>query len=232
MRAYWIATFYKFVKLTDISSLQATLLKVCKAQNILGSILLAEEGINSTLAGKKENIQNVLSFLRSLKSFADLQCHYSSADFSPFRQLKVLLKKEIVALGMPNIKPYQKTGIPVDACEWDRLITAKDVLVIDTRNTYEIELGTFQHAINPNTATFKDFPHYVKNNLDPQIHRKIAMYCTGGIRCEKASAYLLEQGFENVYQLQGGILKYLERTDPKNCLWQGKCFIFDDRITL
>lgn len=232
MAEYLIAAFYKFTKLTDVPFWQNTLRTLCKDQNILGTILLADEGINSTIAGKAENIQMVINFLGSQESFTVLDCKYSQCNFMPFRKLKVLHKKEIVTFGIPHIKPHQKTGIQVDPTEWNDLISNKDVIVIDTRNTYEVELGSFQKALNPNTEIFREFPSYVKNNLDPTVHKKIAMYCTGGIRCEKASAYLLDQGFEKVYQLQGGILKYLEKVEPKNSLWHGKCFIFDDRITV
>ncbi len=232
MAVYLVAAFYKFVQLTDVSALQHALLKLCKEQNILGSILLAEEGINSTIAGKAKNIQNILTFLRSKENFSDLVCKYSQSDFIPFRKLKVLLKKEIVTFGASNVKPYQKTGVPVAPTEWNTLISSEDMLVIDTRNTYETKLGTFKKALDPNIKTFKDFQTYVEHNLDPSVHKKIAMYCTGGIRCEKASSYLLAQGFEKVYQLQGGILKYLESIDPKNSLWEGKCFVFDDRTAL
>jgi len=229
---YMIVTFYKFATLNNIYSLQSTLKQLCKEQGIVGTILLAEEGINSTLAGKGENINAILLYLRSLQPLSNLKCTYSYANILPFKKTKILIKKEIVALKVAGIDPGIKAGIPVTPEAWNDLISEPDVTVIDTRNTYEIELGTFKGALNPKTRKFRDFPAYVKANLDPAKHKKIAIFCTGGIRCEKASSYLLEQGFENVYQLQGGILKYLEKIEPKNSLWEGKCFIFDNRITL
>lgn len=227
-----IIAFYKFVKLTNIEMLQSDIQQFCETQSILGTLLLAEEGINGTVAGNATSIEALLTFLRTNSSFSDLDCKYSTADFIPFKRLKILIKKEIVTLGIPGIDPEQKTGIPVTPEIWNQLISDPEVLVIDTRNTYEVELGTFKGAINPETETFGDFPDYVQQNLSAQKQRKIAMFCTGGIRCEKASAYLLEQGFETVYQLEGGILRYLQNVTPQDSLWQGDCFIFDRRITV
>jgi len=229
---YWVVAFYKFTELTDIVNLQATLKQFCISHEILGTILIANEGINGTVSGREESIQAVVAFLKANAHFADLDCKYSYADFSPFQKIKIFVKKEIVTLGVPNIKPALKTGTPIAPEAWDQLINDPEVFLIDTRNTYETELGTFKGALDPKTENFRDFPNFVKENLDPKKHKKIAMFCTGGIRCEKASSYLLEQGFENVYQLQGGILKYLERTDSEKSSWQGECFIFDDRIVL
>lgn len=229
MQPYRIASFYKFKKLTDISDLRAVILTLCQTKNVLGSILLAEEGINGTIAGQAEDIEEILSFIQMSILGSGFECKYATADFIPFKKLKVLLKKEIVTLGFPEIDPSQKTGILVDSKMWNKLIDEPDVLVLDTRNTYEVEIGTFKNAINPETSTFRDFPKYVKENLDKTKHTKIAMFCTGGIRCEKASAYLLEQGFDTVYQLEGGILKYLKEINPEKSLWQGECFVFDER---
>jgi UPF0176 protein len=229
---YTIIAFYKFVELSDLPTLQTALLQCCKEQSILGTILIANEGINGTIAGTDKNIAVLVDLLHSYAPFADLKFRYTYADFNPFYKMKVRLKKEIVALGVPDIYPAQKTGTQVPPETWDTVIADPEVLLIDTRNTYEFELGTFTNAINPETDVFRDFPAYVKQNLDPNKHKKIAMFCTGGIRCEKASSYLLEQGFSEIYQLQGGILNYLEKIPTENSTWEGECFIFDNRITV
>lgn len=227
-----IIAFYRFIELTDVSGLQLAIAQFCKEHAILGTILLAHEGINATIAGSDKDIAAVVAFLHSQAPFAELQFRYTYADFNPFYKMKVRIKKEIVALRIPNIYPNQKTGIQVPPEEWDPVITDPETFLIDTRNTYEYELGNFPGAHNPETDVFRDFPAYVKQNLDPAKHKKIAMYCTGGIRCEKASSYLLEQGFSEVYQLQGGILNYLEKMPAENSTWEGECFIFDNRITV
>ncbi len=229
---YTVIAFYKFTKLTNLSDLQLAVAQFCKEHAILGTILLANEGINGTIAGSDQDITTVVAFLRSHKPFAELQFRYTYADFNPFYKMKVRIKKEIVALRAPNINPNQKTGIQIKPEAWETLIADPEIFLIDTRNTYECELGTFPGAHNPETDVFRDFPAYVKQNLDPTKHKKIAMFCTGGIRCEKASSYLLEQGFSEVYQLQGGILNYLEKIPAENSTWQGECFIFDNRITV
>jgi len=232
INTYTVAAFYKFVTLTNLSGLQAELQEFCKQHEIYGTIILAEEGINGSIAGEADNINAMIAFLRSKEQFVDLECKLSCSDFRPFNKSWVLIKKEIVTFGALDRAPQHKTGTHVNAIEWNKLISSPDVLVIDTRNTYEIELGAFKGAVNPNTEKFTEFRGFVKTELDPVKHKKIAMYCTGGIRCEKASSYLLEQGFENVYQLQGGILKYLENTPAEESLWEGKCFVFDDRVVL
>lgn len=229
---YTVIAFYKFIELTYLPDLQLAVAQFCKEHAILGTILLANEGINGTIAGSDQNITAVVAFLRSHKPFAELQFRYTYADFNPFYKMKVRIKKEIVALRASNINPNQKTGVQISPEAWDPLISDPEIFLIDTRNTYECELGTFPGAHNPETDVFRDFPAYVKQNLDPTKHKKIAMFCTGGIRCEKASSYLLEQGFSEVYQLQGGILNYLEKIPAENSTWQGECFIFDNRITV
>lgn len=229
---YTIIAFYKFVDITDLPELQGAIARFCKEQSILGTILLAPEGINGTIAGLDENITAVVDFLHTYTPFADLNFRYTYAEFNPFYKMKVKLKKEIVALGVPNIYPAQKTGIQVPPEAWNQVISDPEIFLIDTRNTYEFGLGTFKGAKDPETDVFREFPDYVKQNLDPNKHKKIAMFCTGGIRCEKASSYLLEQGFSNVYQLQGGILNYLEKMPAENSTWEGECFIFDNRITI
>jgi len=229
---YTVIAFYKFIELADICSLQSAIAAFCKEHAILGTILLAHEGINATIAGSDQDIAAVVAFLHSHTPFAELQFRYTYADFNPFYKMKVRIKKEIVALRIPNIYPDKKTGIQVPPEEWNPVIADPETFLIDTRNTYECELGTFPGAHNPETDVFRDFPAYVKQNLDPAKHKKIAMFCTGGIRCEKASSYLLEQGFSEVYQLQGGILNYLEKIPAENSTWEGECFIFDNRITV
>lgn len=232
MSEYLVVAFYKFVEMTNLKSFQSKLVQFCIDHSILGTILLANEGINGTIAGTTEEIHAVFDFLRSNPQLTDLQGKYSNSPFLPFKKIKVVIKQEIVTMGLPMNNPNQKKGIPVPAEEWNDLISTDDILIIDTRNQYEVALGTFKSAINPETNEFSDFPTFVEKQLDPSKHKKIAMFCTGGIRCEKASAYLIENGFENVYQLQGGILKYLEKIDPQKSLWQGKCFIFDRRTIL
>ena len=227
-----VAAFYKFTPLPDYVEKRSQLLSYCKTQNIKGSILLATEGINGTIAGNPENIEAVIAYLRSDASFRDLEVKKSFAQKNPFKRLKVRLKKEIVTLGVSEVDPQKKVGTYVPPQEWNDLIKKPDVVVIDTRNNYEVEIGTFKGANNPQTETFRQFPEYVKNSLDPHKHQKVAMFCTGGIRCEKATSLLLNQGFEEVYHLKGGILKYLEEIPPEESLWEGECFVFDHRVTV
>lgn len=227
-----VATFYKFVKLPDYISKQAPLLDYCQQQGIKGTILLAQEGINGTIAGSRQSIDIVLSFLRNDPRLTDLEVKESAAESPPFERMKVKLKKEIVTLGQLQADPNQQVGTYVSPQDWNELISDPDVVVIDTRNNYEVVIGTFKGAINPQTHSFREFPGYVKNSLDPSEHKKIAMFCTGGIRCEKASSYLKSQGFEQVYHLKGGILKYLEEIPPEQSLWEGECFVFDERVAV
>jgi UPF0176 protein len=227
-----VAAFYKFVALPDCAQMQQKIWAFCQTHSLKGTILLAPEGINGTIAGSQDAIAAVLSFLQSDPRLADLDPKTASATDFPFAQLKVKLKQEIVTLGLPEINPTEQVGAYVTPESWNRLIADPDVLVIDTRNHYEVNIGTFSGAINPQTQSFREFPSFVKNNLDPTKHTKIAMFCTGGIRCEKASAYLLAQGFPEVYHLQGGILNYLEKIAPDASQWQGECFVFDERIAV
>ncbi|MBF2028440.1 MAG: rhodanese-related sulfurtransferase [Oscillatoriales cyanobacterium C42_A2020_001] len=230
--ALTVATFYKFVALPDCVEKQVEILAYCQQQEIKGTILLAQEGINGTIAGSRVAIGAVIDFLKTDTRLADLEPKESIANESPFERLKVKIKPEIVTLGKPEINPAKVTGTYVDAQEWNQLITNPDVIVIDTRNEYEVSIGTFHKAVNPQLASFHEFPDYVERHLDPAKHQKVAMFCTGGIRCEKASAYLLQQGFQEVYHLQGGILKYLEEVPAEESLWQGECFVFDERIAV
>lgn len=227
-----VAAFYHFTDLLDYELLQAPLKEFCDAHQLKGTILLAKEGLNSTIAGSRAAIDGLLAYLRSDPRFQDLEHKESYCKGVPFQRMKVRLKKEIVTLGVPDIDPRHRVGTYVDPQDWNALIADPDVVVIDTRNTYEVEFGTFKGAINPNLETFGEFPDYVRSRLNPEKHQKVAMFCTGGIRCEKASAYMLSQGFTEVYHLKGGILKYLEEVPTANSVWEGECFVFDDRVSI
>ena len=227
-----VATFYKFVPLSDCETLQSKILECCQQQGIRGTILVATEGINGTIAGSRSAIDTVFALLKSDSRFADLQPKESVAQDFPFERMKVKVKPEIVTLGKPEVNPAERVGTYVTPKEWNALISDPDVIVIDTRNQYEVSIGTFDRSMNPQTNSFREFPDYVKQHLDPSQHHKVAMFCTGGIRCEKASSYLLSQGFQEVYHLQGGILKYLEEVPAEESLWQGECFVFDERIAV
>lgn len=230
------AALYKFVSLPNYKDLQAPILSACEVNHIKGTILLASEGINGTIAGLPDNIHAVLNFLRTDAlfggKFADLEHKESYADEHPFYRMKVKLKKEIVTLGVAGVSPTKQVGTYVKPQDWNALISDPEVILIDTRNDYEVDIGTFKGAIDPKTTTFREFPEYVAKNLDVTKHKKVAMFCTGGIRCEKASSYMMDQGFEEVYHLQGGILKYLETVPEQESLWQGECFVFDQRVAV
>lgn len=227
-----IAAMYKFVRLPDFESIQPKLLEFCRELQIKGTLLLAEEGINGTIAGTRQAIDAVLRYLKSDERLYDLEYKESLSDELPFHRMKVKLKKEIVTMGQPNIEPIDTQEVRVDPQDWNALINNPDVLVIDTRNDYEYQIGSFKNAISPNTTNFREFPDYVKQELDPDKNKKVAMFCTGGIRCEKACAYMKEQGFDEVYQLNGGILKYLEEVSEDESLWEGECFVFDSRVSV
>jgi UPF0176 protein len=227
-----VATFYKFTTIEQPNELRETLYDLCAENGILGTILLATEGINGTIAASREGIDAVLAYLRSLPAFTDLEHKEAVHETMPFRKLKVKVKKEIVTMGIPDINPPKEAGIYVTPDEWNRLISDPEVIVIDTRNDYEYRVGTFQRAINPKTGHFREFPKFVDQQLDPHKHQKVAMFCTGGIRCEKATAYLRRKGFREVYHLKGGILKYLENVPAEQSLWNGECFVFDERVTV
>ncbi|MBE9216312.1 rhodanese-related sulfurtransferase, partial [Plectonema cf. radiosum LEGE 06105] len=227
-----IATLYKFVKLPDYAEKQQPLLSVCEAQGIKGTILLAQEGINGTIAGSRQGIDGVMDFLHSDYRFSDLEYKQSTAESPPFQRMKVRLKNEIVTLGVPEVNPSEQVGTYVNPQDWNQIISDPEVTVIDARNNYEVSIGTFKRAENPQTESFREFPEYIHNNLNPDKNKKIAMFCTGGIRCEKATSYLISQGFAQVYHLKGGILKYLEEVPKEQSLWQGECFVFDERIAV
>ena len=227
-----VAALYKFVSLEDVEALRLPLLEICQLNKIKGTLLLAREGINGTIAGTREGIDRVISWLSADTRFCDLEYKESSASTMPFFRMKVRLKKEIVTLGVPCVDLNEKKGTYVEPEHWNDLIRDPDVLVIDVRNDYEVAIGKFKRAINPETQAFREFPEFVQTHLDPKKHKKIAMSCTGGIRCEKASAYMLKVGFEEVYHLKGGVLKYLERIPASESLWEGECFVFDQRTAV
>jgi UPF0176 protein len=226
-----VAAFYKFVNLPDYAEMRSPLQSFCEALELRGTILLAAEGINGTMAGTGEAIAQLLSYLRADARLADLQHKESMAELQPFDRLKIKLKKEIVTLGLP-VDPSERVGTYVRPQDWNALIADPEVVVIDTRNDYEVGIGTFERAQNPETRAFRQFPEYVKDHLDPVQHPKVALFCTGGIRCEKASSFMLAQGFQEVYHLQGGILKYLEEVPEDESLWRGECFVFDQRVAV
>ncbi len=227
-----VSALYKFVTLDDYESIKPPLLKLMLEHHVKGTLLLAKEGINGTIAGNRQSIDAVLKWLRSDSRFADLSSKESYENEMPFYRSKVKLKKEIVTMGVNSIDPKRIVGTYVKPEDWNELISDPEVLLIDTRNDYEVQIGSFKGAINPATNTFRDFPQYVKENLDSAKHKKVAMYCTGGIRCEKSTAFLKEQGFDQVFHLQGGVLKYLEEVPVEKSLWQGECFVFDNRVAV
>jgi UPF0176 protein len=229
----WTVTaFYKFVTIEDPAAFRACVREVCANNGIVGTVLLAQEGINGTVAGAADGITSFLNFLRADARFADLVSKESYAIEQPFKRMKVRLKREIVTLGQPEADPSKRAGTYVKPKDWNALIAQDDVITVDTRNAYEVKIGTFEGALDPATRTFREFPDYVKGHLDPVRHKRVAMFCTGGIRCEKATAYMLAQGFEEVYHLKGGILKYLEEVPPDESRWRGECFVFDERVAL
>lgn len=227
-----IAALYKFASFPDFEQRQPVLLKKLSDLGIKGTLLLAQEGMNGTIAGTHNAIGSALSILKEVPGFSDLEYKTSTAETMPFLRLKVRLKKEIVTIGDPSVDPNKEVGTYVDPKDWNDLIADPEVVLIDTRNDYETAIGTFENAIDPETTNFRDFPAYVRDQFDPKIHKKVAMFCTGGIRCEKASSFMKMEGFEEVYHLKGGILKYLEEVKPENSKWQGECFVFDDRVSV
>jgi len=227
-----VAAFYKFVKITDYRDKRESLLDFCLEKGVKGTILLAAEGINGTIAGDRQEIDAVLAFLTEYFNLTDLEVKESETETHPFDRMKVKLKKEIVTIGLPQVDPTAEVGTYVLPENWNELIADPEVVLIDTRNDYEVAIGTFKGAINPKTESFRDFPEYTRKNLDPSKHKKVAMFCTGGIRCEKATSYLLDRGFKEVYHLKGGILKYLEEIPSQESMWEGECFVFDDRVTV
>jgi UPF0176 protein len=232
MSKYLTAALYKFVSLPDYKELQAPILEKCNELRIKGTLLLALEGINGTIAGEPDDIKAMLAYLRQDPRLSDLEHKESYADTHPFYRMKVKLKKEIVTMGVEGTNPNNVVGTYVKPEDWNNLINDPDVVLLDTRNDYEVSIGTFKGAVDPKTTTFREFPKFVDQNLDKTKNKKIAMFCTGGIRCEKASSFMKEQGFEEVYHLQGGILKYLETIPKEQSMWDGECFVFDQRVAV
>lgn len=229
---FTVAALYKFTPFADPKALQGPLAKTCYAHGVKGTLLLAREGINGTIAGPREGIEAVLGHIKSLPGCSDIEWKESSAETMPFPRMKVRLKQEIVTMGQPNVDPTASVGTYVEAVDWNDLISADDVVVIDTRNDYEVAIGTFEGAEDPLTKTFGEFPDWWAKNAARFDNKKVAMFCTGGIRCEKASNYLLGQGVNEVFHLKGGILKYLENVPKEKSLWNGECFVFDGRVSV
>ena len=227
-----VCALYKFATLENFEDLRKPLHDVMVGNEVHGTLLLAQEGVNGTIAGSRQGIDAVLAFLRSDPRLAELDSKESLTDEMPFKRTKVKLKKEIVTMGVEGIDPKRVVGTYVEPEDWNALISDPDVLLIDTRNDYEYQVGTFKNAINPKTDSFRQFPAYIADHVLPRKPKKVAMFCTGGIRCEKSTAYLKEQGIEEVYHLKGGILKYLEKVEESDTLWEGECFVFDDRVTV
>ena len=227
-----VSALYHFVKLDNYQALRQPLYDFMIENEIKGTLLLAKEGINGTVAGSQTSIDKLHARLRSDERLEELRTKESFDDVMPFYRTRVKLKKEIVTMGVQGIDPNHVVGTYVKPEDWNELISDPDVLLVDTRNDYEVAIGTFKNAIDPKTETFRQFPEYVKKNMNPEKQKKVAMFCTGGIRCEKSTAYLKEQGFEEVYHLQGGILKYLETVSESDSMWQGECFVFDNRVSV
>lgn len=229
---FTVAALYHFTRFDDTAAIQGPLLAVCKAHDIHGTLLLASEGINGTIAGSRAGIDAVIAHIKGLPGCADLEWKESTASTPPFHRMKVRLKREIVTMGQPDVDPVARVGNYVDAADWNDLINAPDVAVIDTRNDYEVAIGTFDGAIDPQTKSFGEFPAWWEENKHRFHNKRIAMFCTGGIRCEKSTNYLMGQGVEDVYHLKGGILKYLEEVPQEDSKWDGDCFVFDARVSV
>jgi UPF0176 protein len=230
---YIVAALYHFAPLEQYADLQPSIQTLCAEHDIKGTLLLASEGVNGTVAGSRMGIDALLAHLRSIPGLETLVHKESHANKPPFYRMKVRLKKEIVTMGVGDAAdPLREVGTYVTPEEWNAIIADPEVILVDTRNDYEYGIGTFKGAIDPKTDDFREFPDFVRENLDPEKHKKVAMFCTGGIRCEKASSYMLNQGFEEVFHLKGGILKYLEEVPEDESLWEGDCFVFDERVSV
>lgn len=227
-----IASFYKFIPLEDFETLREPILATMQSMQIKGTIILASEGINGSFGGTREQMDSFYAYMHSQPRFSDLNFKETYDNENPFEKSKVKLRKEIVTMGVSNVDPLQTTGIHLSPEEWHELIQDPEVIIIDTRNDYEYELGTFKNAVNPTTENFREFPDYVQQYLSDKKDKKIAMCCTGGIRCEKSTAYLLDQGFTQVYQLKDGIINYMETIQGDESLWEGSCFVFDNRVAI
>lgn len=229
---YVTCAMYKFVALPHYVELREPLLTTMIDNQVFGTLLLAAEGINGTVSGSRAGVDRLLAWIAEQPGLDDIDTKESFDREIPFHRSKVKLKKEIVTMGVEGIDPRQVVGTYVAAQEWNSLISDPEVLLVDTRNDYEVEVGTFANAVNPKTKSFREFPAWAAKNLDPSVHKKVAMFCTGGIRCEKSTAYLKEQGFDEVYHLDGGILKYLETVPKQETMWRGECFVFDNRVAV
>lgn len=244
---FHVITFYKFtdpaINADELQPLRDTIYNYLKCLNVKGTVLVGTEGINGTIscpsntdnindAGSRENLEKAFDFIQSQRQIGELFGKYSTSEFNPFKKLKIKIRPEIVTLGVGPIDVIKNTGKHVNAKEWNELLKDPEVIVIDTRNDFEVKMGTFKNSIDPNTKTFRELPEFVAKNLDKNKHKKIAMCCTGGVRCEKSTAYMKELGFEEVYQLNGGILNYFNEIPPEESMWEGRCFIFDDRIAV
>ncbi|GAA6201415.1 rhodanese-related sulfurtransferase [Aquicoccus sp. SU-CL01552] len=229
---YTIAALYHFTRFADPAALRSALLDLCLAQGVKGTLLLAREGINGTIAGPRAGIDAVLAHIRALPGCSDLEWKEAVSDHPPFARMKVRLKKEIVTMGQPDVDPRARVGHYVEPQDWNDLIRSPDVALIDTRNDYEVAIGTFEGAVDPETDSFRDFPAWWAENKDRFHNKRIAMFCTGGIRCEKSTNFLLGQGVDEVYHLKGGILRYLEEMPEEDSTWQGECFVFDNRVSV
>ena len=227
-----VCGLYRFAKIDDPVALQHQLRELLNNHAIKGTLLVAAEGINGTVAGRRQAIDILQRWLKQDERFAGIVFNESETLDAPFLRTRVKLKKEIVNMGVEDIHPNQLVGTYVKPEDWNELISSTDVITIDTRNDYEVQIGSFKHAVNPDTCSFREFPKYVASHLDKNRDKKVAMFCTGGIRCEKSTAYLKSLGFEKVYHLEGGILNYLEKIDATDSLWQGECFVFDERVTV
>ncbi|CAN7676400.1 oxygen-dependent tRNA uridine(34) hydroxylase TrhO [Mesorhizobium caraganae] len=230
-----VAALYKFARLGDFEALRALrmpLAAFCCGRGIKGTLLLAQEGINGTVAGSEVDIADLIAYLESIEGLADLEVKYSNAAEMPFHRMKVRLKREIVTMGVEDLDPATGAGTYVAPADWNALISDPGTIVIDTRNAYEVSIGTFKRAVDPQTSSFREFPAWVEKHRDALDGRKVAMFCTGGIRCEKATAYVKSLGFEDVFHLKGGILRYLEEVPAEDSLWQGECFVFDERVSV
>jgi len=232
MTEFLVAALYKFTPLQADKALQDQLLTACQTHGVLGTLLIAPEGINGTIAGPAEGLEQVLEVVRALPGCADIEIKVSSASAQPFLRMKVRIKKEIVTLGVPGVDPSTQAGTYVEPEDWNALISAPDVVTIDTRNDFEVRIGQFEGAINPHTTSFSEFPAWFRKFKETRPNGRVAMYCTGGIRCEKSTAFALTEGLDEVYHLKGGILKYLERIDEADSLWKGDCFVFDRRVAV
>ncbi|MCF3973268.1 oxygen-dependent tRNA uridine(34) hydroxylase TrhO [Paracoccus salsus] len=227
-----VAALYHFTRFEDPEALRGPLARLACARGVRGTLLLAREGINGTIAGSRADIDAVLAHIRSLPGCSGLEWKESPAEAMPFARMKVRLKREIVTMGQPDVDPTAAVGHYVEPADWNALISAPDVAVIDTRNDYEVEIGTFEGAVDPGTGSFRDFPAWWAQNAHRFHNKRVAMFCTGGIRCEKSTNYLISQGVEDVFHLKGGILKYLEDVSEQDSLWRGECFVFDQRVSL